>query len=383
MIANRIGIDAQEDLMQGVGIDLLVLFERHHLVELLQTLTEGLQLLLGVLLAIGAGIVEQVVGNVVVGPQMVVAVDALVYETCHLLMELIGLQMPICLELLATQWLTDLEVDTSLGLDDASQDAVDIFARTLDVLLRTTEVEFTSLEQVTWLPFVAHADGDDVKIVERLHHVVLSAQAEHLDDALVCSVTAIFGSAIALGYPDRRVPLGDDVTNVVGQMLRATIELLRGAATLHTEHLVRLADIDDQRRTHQVGTKGDLGGRQSVKRELILQEAGIEHNVTMIRDVEIGCTRDDILGYATACELGGGASDDLLIEGHHDPHLKLLGCLQSSHHLAHLADLLIGKYERGHQHKRIACCNALHGLGDLGWIIGTDVVEGVVNHKVL
>ena len=63
------------------------------------------------------------------------------------------------------------------------------------------------------------------------------------------------------------------MANVFRQMHRAAIELLGRAATLHAEHLVRFAYVDDERGAHQIGTECYLGGLEAVSMQLILKQA--------------------------------------------------------------------------------------------------------------
>lgn len=152
-----------------------------------------------------------------------------------------------------------LDVYAPLGLHDAGEDAVQVFAGFLGVLGKLRGVELERLQDVARLPLVGDRHGHDVQLVDGRNLVVGHRQAEHLDDALVGGVVAVLGAAVALGYPHRLAFLRDDMADIVGQVFRAAVELLQAATrAFHLEHLVALANVYNQGVHHQVSPKGYL-----------------------------------------------------------------------------------------------------------------------------
>ena len=150
------------------------------------------------------------------------------------------------------------EVHPTLRLGDTRQDTVQILTRLLDILAVARLVELERLQDVARLPLIADAHGDDVQFRERLDLIRRLTHAEHLDDALIRLVLTVLRTSVALSDPHALPLLGEHIADILAEVLRRHIEVLHVAATLHTEHLVGLADIDHQRRRHQVGTESDL-----------------------------------------------------------------------------------------------------------------------------
>ena len=97
-----------------------------------------------------------------------------------------------------------------------------------------------------------------MQISQRLDLIHRLTHTEHLDDPLIRQIITVFRTSVALGYPEALSFLRQHIADIIAQMFRREIEVLHVAPPLHTEHLVGLADIDHQRRRHQVGAKGDL-----------------------------------------------------------------------------------------------------------------------------
>ena len=77
------------------------------------------------------------------------------------------------------------------------------------------------------------------------------------------------------------------MADILRTVHRTAVEILHVAAPFDPEHLVGLANVDDQRRRHQIGPEGNLRGFVPVHEEQILQQRGIEHNVAVIRNKEV------------------------------------------------------------------------------------------------
>ena len=75
-------------------------------------------------------------------------------------------------------------------------------------------------------------------------------------------------------------------------MERTAIEILEATTgTLHLEHLITFANINDQLPLHQIRAKGDLRRIKALGHQEILQQTGVEHDVTMIGHIEIRVMR--------------------------------------------------------------------------------------------
>ena len=84
---------------------------------------------------------------------------------------------------------------------------------------------------------------------------------KHLNESLISNIIAVLGSTIALRNPNRLPFVRDNITDIIRQFLRTTVEILNIITwTLHLEHLVALPDIYDQLIHHQVSTEGYLRG---------------------------------------------------------------------------------------------------------------------------
>ena len=173
-------------------------------------------------------------------------------------------------------------MDLPLGLNDAREDAIEVFTRLFDVFSATTFVEFDGLQDVATFPFVADTDRNDVEFAQRFDLILRLTHAEHLDDSLVGVVVSVLGTPVALGYPYAFVPLEHGMADVIAQMARRHIEIAHASSTLHPEHFVRLADVGHQSGLHQIGTKGNLGGLSFVFDEQLLKQQRVENNVAMI-----------------------------------------------------------------------------------------------------
>jgi hypothetical protein len=57
------------------------------------------------------------------------------------------------------------------------------------------------------------------------------------------------------------------------------------------EHLITFANINDQLPLHQIRAKGDLRRIKALGHQEILQQTGVEHDVTMIGHIEIRVMR--------------------------------------------------------------------------------------------
>ena len=164
----------------------------------------------------------------------------------------------------------------AFGLGDSRQNTVQVFARLFGVFGKLAFVEFERFQNIARFPFVGNRHWDDVQLVYCLDFIIRTRHAEHLDDALVCSIVSILRPTVALGNPDRLSFLLNHETDVIGQVSGTAIEFLQTSAwALHLEHLVAFANIDNQRVGHQIGTKGNLCSVEAVIEQEILEETGV------------------------------------------------------------------------------------------------------------
>ena len=226
---------------------------------------ESLLLLLGVFVTIGLTAIKEVVGDVVVRGQAVSRADAFVDEVCHMAVEIAGgTIIPLC-QLFIRDGTAELHVYTTLRLNDAGKNTVEVFAWFLDVRPVPALIEFQRLENIARLPLVGNRYRYDVELGQSLDFVARITHAKHLDNTLIRAVDTIFRAPVALGYPYRLMLIDDDMTHVLRQMARSPVELAGIAARpLYTEHLVRLSYINDQRTLHQVGTESNLRGFETI-----------------------------------------------------------------------------------------------------------------------
>ena len=114
---NGVGIDAEEDVAEDVGLNDV------ELLQLLQAGHEGCALVVGIAVTELLAAIAQVVGNKVVGPQAVGGVDALVEQTGHGTVVVVGGEVVELLEVSPGDGLADGEVDAPLLLNDTREDA--------------------------------------------------------------------------------------------------------------------------------------------------------------------------------------------------------------------------------------------------------------------
>ena len=134
------GIDAEEDVVKCIEVGDSINLEHCHPVENRHVLDECLLLLFGISVVMDSLPIEHVVSDVVVWPQAVVAVDALVDEPCHLLVIFVGSEAVKGRQFLFPELWTNLEVYPALALSDACEDACDIFAWAFDVFLIAADI---------------------------------------------------------------------------------------------------------------------------------------------------------------------------------------------------------------------------------------------------
>ena len=214
-----------------------------------------------------------------------------------------------------------------------------------------------------------------MQVADRPYLILGLTHAEHLDDALVGAVHAVLGASVALCDPHALMFVADGVADVVGEMHGTVVELTDAAAgTLHTEHLVALADVDDELSLHEVGAKGDLGGVEAVGEQMVFQQAGVEHDVAVVGHIEILPVGRETVKTRTG-ECVDGALHDALVDAPHCLGLKLPDGTVATDALAHVVYLLAGIDIGGQQRKRAARGDALHGCRYLVVGIGSDVVK--------
>ena len=143
---------------------------------------------------------------------------------------------------------------------------------------------------------------------------------------------------------------------------------------LYLEHLITLADIDDDGVHHEVGTKGDLRRVEAVHHEMVLQQAGIEHDVTMVRDEQILLVTIETF-ETRAAKPCGAACDDLFIDTTHRIVLELLHRLEVTYPLPNGLKGFVRIDEVGQQREYVAGGDAFHRCRDLVLVIRTNIVE--------
>ena len=314
-------------------------------------------------------------GDVVVGPETVACDDTTVDELCHSLVVLIVRQVIILHQLIFRDRLTEFEVYPTLLLQQSCEDAVQVFTRLLNIFGELRLIEFQRLEDVTRLPLITHGHRSDVQFAQSLYLIVRPTHTEHLDDALVRSVHTVLRSSVALGNPHALVLLQNGVADILRQMERTAIEVLDAATrAFHLEHLITLADVDDQLTRHKVRPKGDLRRVEALRHEVILQQTRVEHNVAMVADVEVVLVGAQAFDAVTR-ELTDALFNHTLIHTSHRLRLEVVYILIIGNTLAHLFDRFARIDIRCQQRERGARCDTLHRLRKLLRIIRPNIIE--------
>ena len=104
----------------------------------------------------------------------------MVYHLCHLAHGIVKGQVRKGFKLGCTNGFCYAEMHPSLGLTDARNDAVDVFARLFYVGFVRGLRHFARLKQVARLVFVAHGHGYDVQLGQRSELIAHSRKREHL-----------------------------------------------------------------------------------------------------------------------------------------------------------------------------------------------------------
>ena len=158
-------------------------------------------------------------------------------------------------------------------------------------------------------------------------------------------------------------------------MERTAIEVLDAATrAFHLEHLITLADVDDQLTRHKVRPKGDLRRVEALRHEVILQQTRVEHNVAMVADVEVVLVGAQVFDAVTR-ELTDALFNHTLIHTSHRLRLEVVHILIVGYALAHLFDRLARIDIRCQQRERGARCDTLHRLRKLLRIIRPNIIE--------
>ena len=147
LIGNGVGVDAEEDVLEGIEIAVETL-------EFGETGHEGFFFFTGVLVGEPPLTIEQIVGDVVIGPELIGAEDTLVDELGDAFVVLVVGTVIKLHQITLGDKLTDLEMDTALGLENARQDAVEVLAWLLDILDILTGIELERLQDVARLPLI-------------------------------------------------------------------------------------------------------------------------------------------------------------------------------------------------------------------------------------
>lgn len=152
------------------------------------------------------------------------------------------------------------------------------------------------------------------------------------------------------------------------------VELTRCATAFDAEHLVGLADVDDEWGAHEVCSEGNLGGLVPALPKSVLQKAGVEHDVAMIRHKEITLLWVKTVN-AIEGESGSATSYDLFVDATHDFVLEVADVGELSHEIPHGLNVLSWVDVLCKQREMGIVSDAMHGCGYLGVEIWTYVIE--------
>lgn len=86
-------------------------------------------------------------------------------------------------------------------LRDPLQDAVQVLAGLLDVLLVLRDVQLLRLQEIAGLVLVGDSHRRDVQLGQVLHEGLGTADREHLEHRTLGQVATVLGAPVALGYP--------------------------------------------------------------------------------------------------------------------------------------------------------------------------------------
>ena len=176
--------------------------------------TERLTFLVGVHRAVAPVAIQHVVGHVVVRPQTVGSVDALVYQARHRLVVFVVRQPLHGRQLLCVDGFTQYHMYASLPLHDACHDAVQVLTGLLRIFRVLRLIQFQGFQHLARLPFVGDGHRYDVQFRQCLHAVFVLAHAEHLYNALVRAVYAVLRPSVALGNPHRLALFPDGIADI-------------------------------------------------------------------------------------------------------------------------------------------------------------------------
>ena len=229
---------------------------------------------------------------------------------------------------------------------------------------------------------IRHRHGNNVKFVDRFHLVGVVAHAEHLYYTLIGAVVAIFRAAVALGYPHRLMSDCEGMTYILRQQHRMPVELPDIAArAFHFEHAVALADVDYKRRHHQVGTERYLSGFESVLHKHHLQQTRIEHDVAVIRHIEI-CFRRVEIACAVIGQSVSATLHNTVIHFNHRLMLKIAHTGVTEQTLSHGVDAFVGINKFCEHRERNIVGDPTHCVGEFRVIVRTHFVETVQQRGV-
>ena len=127
MCFDGVGVDAEEDVAEYVGLSDIELLEFLHVVD------ELLVLLFGISVTVVLLCVTQIVGNVVVGSELIGSIDTLVEECGDESVVLVAGGLVVAGEVELGDLGTEGEVNASLRLGDTCKDTVQVFAGFLDI----------------------------------------------------------------------------------------------------------------------------------------------------------------------------------------------------------------------------------------------------------
>ena len=161
------------------------------------------------------------------------------------------------------------------------------------------------------------------------------------------------------------------------------VELLDAASgALHSEHLVRLADIHDQRMSHEVCTEGDLGCLMTCISQNVLQQRGIEHDVAVVADEEIVLRGLELFDTPIG-KLGDAVLNNLLVGMVHHAELEVLDGLETPQHRPHLIEGFLGTDIGSQQRQGRTLGNAVHGCGNLRIGEWSDIIKFLIHRYCL
>lgn len=115
---------------------------------------------------------------------------------------------------------------------------------------------------------------------------------------------------------------------ILGEMNRLLVKLPKAASrAFYPEHLITLANVNHQLILHEIGTKGNLRSVKAMSEEVILQQAGIKHDVPMVGHIKVRSQRGES-GKPATRELIYRLFNNLFVDTQHGICLEVMNGLK-------------------------------------------------------